>query len=1072
MTFATLLVIGLVYASRLQVGLLITTDLEDSPRTPGLNYDVYTRVLEEDWTVSSLEVWISDRQFDVVYDLSSSDYVSFTLSRLAQELKYIHIVGWSESLARQISAVYSHSSRGSQLRAGASLLKALEVPQVMLISTDFEASRHLGLIVDVVASAIVVGSTTQDSIDKLVRRILKAQGVRTVLLDLPGDLAKNVLQSFEHSRMMMKGYAYICSPQASWLDYQHAGPLLIAEEGAEFARSQLDFELLSLDWAVKQPYFSSTLIDLSLRRAFLSRAFTLVNLLDNTRLKVGYITDDTPVFTHALTYPGGEVKLDYSSPVKINVSTISTGANPDGSYEQGNVVVFQGYFIAAEVIEKTHLLGRFELKHRQIECGASGYSPKYALNCLQSEVSNLGIAIIGAYTSNATLGILEAMKNLNLTQPVIGSQSTSSALSSKSKWPNFVRTIQISSSVVPGFLQFLKKYQYTKINLFYSDEAFGQDFSAVMLQVLQLNNIEVVNSPADQKLGLDIVKDFSGYKAVGQAVVNSGIRPTVLLTLPTYRNAIVDLLYDVGLRADDLLCLNQAQDSIAWTEGTEEQIGKRMTLLSNTFFFEQAAFTGPLGETSRAILSDALNTTPNSGQCQYYDSAYLLAYALKAMILRGMDYEDSVALMAQIRDTTFYGCTGKVAIDNDTNDRRDQDVDVFNLRAANGNYTGILVLKVSITSTKVFTDVQDIVWPGNSATAPSQDRLNYVNCPFPEENRHRFEKGQDLVSSLAFSYFCLATVVLAVVLYIQRKASYPFNHLVESVAVSFQDRVVLGLVVVDFIQYISHGPVLSNGQDAFENLTDFLLGHNPVTLYYWEGLYWTVLNTVLSLILLWFVFCVLIWLKFKNRLPERLKSLTNFAEITMPILGNAMFMPFISILFDVFVCIEAHGPDKDDLDFSDSFMERDCSHDCWSGTHQSYAVVAVIALSLYLPITVITRPLWHELTPDLHVMTRHNFYIQKTFVEVAIVMLRRGLRSQHRIIHGLLYIGFVEGHLLFSIARRPFNYARLNMWFFFTMILIIWSGLLCTIDGNLAGVFGPHSIGLMFGVSGVLIGKG
>jgi hypothetical protein len=189
----------------------------------------------------------------------------------------------------------------------------------------------------------------------------------------------------------------------------------------------------------------------------------------------------------------------------------------------------------------------------------------------------------------------------------------------------------------------------------------------------------------------------------------------------------------------------------------------------------------------------------------------------------------------------------------------------------------------------------------------------------------------------------------------------------------------------------------------------------------------------------------------------------------MPLLGNAFFMPFISVLFDVYVCEEAHGPHKDELGYTDSFMYRNCSMDCWTDSHLSYAIVTAIALSLYHPVTVMTRPLWQELTPDLHIKTRHSFYLRKSFVEMTLVLLRRGLRKQHRYIHGVLYISTILGHSFLSLLTCPFNYRRLNLWFYFSMVIVMWTGTFSTLDGVVDSFTGPHAFGLLFGVGGGII---
>ena len=52
------------------------------------------------------------------------------------------------------------------------------------------------------------------------------------------------------------------------------------------------------------------------------------------------------------------------------------------------------------------------------------------------------------------------------------------------------------------------------------------------------------------------------------------------------------------------------------------------------------------------------------------------------------------------------------------------------------------------------------------------------------------------------------------------------------------------------------------------------------------------------------------------------RSLGQIAENILPFLGNAAFLPIISIILDVYVCDEAYGDSP--LTFSDTFLSRDC----------------------------------------------------------------------------------------------------------------------------------------------------
>ncbi|CAG9335814.1 unnamed protein product [Blepharisma stoltei] len=67
----------------------------------------------------------------------------------------------------------------------------------------------------------------------------------------------------------------------------------------------------------------------------------------------------------------------------------------------------------------------------------------------------------------------------------------------------------------------------------------------------------------------------------------------------------------------------------------------------------------------------------------------------------------------------------------------------------------------------------------------------------------------------------------------------------------------------------------------------------------------------------------------------------------MLILGNLCFIPFVSVLLDVFVCDESIGDS-----FTDSFLAKDCYQFCWKGNHIVYAILSGIAILIYEPLAV------------------------------------------------------------------------------------------------------------------------
>jgi hypothetical protein len=124
-------------------------------------------------------------------------------------------------------------------------------------------------------------------------------------------------------------------------------------------------------------------------------------------------------------------------------------------------------------------------------------------------------------------------------------------------------------------------------------------------------------------------------------------------------------------------------------------------------------------------------------------------------------------------------------------------------------------------------------------------------------------------------------------------------------------------------------------------------------------------------------------------------------------------------------------------------MFRDCYEDCWTGKHLGFAIAAGIALVIYHPVTVVTRPLWQLYETDLHILTRPTFYLQKSLVDVIIVVIRRTLRKQYQTAHAIVYLVVFSIHLSYCVVRRPYNYARTNLWQCTSLCICIWTSSFC-----------------------------
>jgi hypothetical protein len=132
-----------------------------------------------------------------------------------------------------------------------------------------------------------------------------------------------------------------------------------------------------------------------------------------------------------------------------------------------------------------------------------------------------------------------------------------------------------------------------------------------------------------------------------------------------------------------------------------------------------------------------------------------------------------------------------------------------------------------------------------------------------------------------------------------------------------------------------------------------------------EGLFWKLLITVYAIVFMWIVLGVIIMFRLDLRFPNS-GSCVAFgmvAEFVLPIINNAMFLPIISLLLDVFLCTEEIGDE-----YTDTFLDRDCNEFCWENDHVTYVVFSVISLVAYLPCAIYCRPYWQFYQHSLSIL--------------------------------------------------------------------------------------------------------
>jgi len=186
--------------------------------------------------------------------------------------------------------------------------------------------------------------------------------------------------------------------------------------------------------------------------------------------------------------------------------------------------------------------------------------------------------------------------------------------------------------------------------------------------------------------------------------------------------------------------------------------------------FEPPGYTGETGEMVADLLESRYNVKKSSNliqPCAYYDSLLLGALAIDFMINRGQDYTNATRLMAAIRKQSFRGCTGKIQIEDGTNNRV---VDLIILQSATlnkntGNVTISDSAYIKPLGTTLLQILKPIVYPGNTTTV-SLFRVVNGDCPFPDDKIRTFVKGRYLIFGISIA---IGIITATITFYIWRR---------------------------------------------------------------------------------------------------------------------------------------------------------------------------------------------------------------------------------------------------------------------------------------------------------------
>lgn len=157
-------------------------------------------------------------------------------------------------------------------------------------------------------------------------------------------------------------------------------------------------------------------------------------------------------------------------------------------------------------------------------------------------------------------------------------------------------------------------------------------------------------------------------------------------------------------------------------------------------------------------------------------------------------------------------------------------------------------------------------------------------------------------------------------------------------------------------------------------------------------------------------------------------------QIFVGILGNAVYLPIISILITIYECNESKGED-----LTDSFLDRDCFTFCWNSSHLYISITTLILLTLYIPSHLYSLLYRHAFQQPSNINIKLQYLLFKTLVQILAIIINKTLKFYSLWIFSVVYVVVMLLYLSLMIKLMPFNYKRLNFWAYSSIVAVIWS---------------------------------
>ena len=1063
---------------------------------------IWSKVVLSDFSVPfSIPPEFLDLSLQIILDCSNLDIYSQFLSVQAIKQNFLHVVIGRpiNSLNGEIpstSTLFTELSYIEESKALFDIMKTYSWQNLALVHDKSYNSMQLSLYFKsllvapmTILDEVVLDQDDSSAFSTIYRRlesITRPSGARVVVVITNPTLASILLQAADESVMGGAGYAWILSNSAmsyigdisrnsnadvaaASFGVRKTGSIgIMAEDQMSIMQDPL-WNLEAVLYAISNAYARLGKVTASQLYSYIlanplsgsshpsirfdgtgvkTAELSLFNMKNFAPTQVAAWSLSSRSFSFSgyqpIVWPGLGTSVPNDKIPIIKLGLLYPATNADGTLNSDGTQAKNGFDVAISRINSTpDILGDYQL---QAVYQDTLMSPDLAVVNLKIMSSLNIVGIVGPAALDLSQAYAEASTASADPKPIISYEASDSSLTEAAQYPSFLRTIQQDGMQAVAVAMLINLKNWKTIGVIYTTDSLGQGIYASFQSNVQTLDFTVKNSEAYRGIRVSLASDGSvaqeskdDIDAALNEIVRNQIKVIVFLGNPAISLELARAAYDKALHGSDYAWIGSiwitpsVMSALNSTYAAESS--KILEVLNGALSLAYLPAIGSLGASFTSAYEAAYSSPYTTSALLAYDTVYLFAYTMQSMISQGEDINSGLSLTNALRAIDFTGASGKVKFSVGTNDRSAYGYSIVNVQEGQL----VIAMEYDPLSPFLFNYTSTIWWGGNSSTRPTDTWSTVYDCPFAENMSSVSTEGVAIMIMIGGGLFIL-TLALSFFSYRKWK-QLDIVQITTPTVRSWKDTLVQIQILIEYFQFLAIAPTFQSLEIVVQAASNIFMLDILKVAQSSKGDFWIMLGVVCGLCYFWFFLVLLImanaesWLR-KVPLCQRLLVLMN--ALYLPFYGNTMFLPSLALLLDTFVCDhQAQGK---------AYVWRDCYMQCWGSEHQPYIIMAVIAILLYEPVAVFSRPLWQQAKTGLNIKIKPFFLLFKTCVQILLIAVGKSLQSITPLGHGIVFSILISAFTYITYRLKPFNYNRCNLWEFSSLLAVSYMSILATLS--------------------------